>query len=142
MANLKDGTDMLAIQAIAAGTGDKTNALQQVALALLVDKLQKEAKAEKDQIYAKEHQRDLIVAECKAEADRIAEVQRSCSHKKQNGMANLNGQRDHQNKLHLVCSRCGKEFTDNNLSPDLSANMDWANVGGILPSNMILAQPE
>jgi uncharacterized metal-binding protein YceD (DUF177 family) len=50
--------------------------------------------------------------------------QNHCQHLKENGRTNLAGQRDHQRVIHLVCQRCGKEFTgqvDYHLMPKAEA---------------------
>lgn len=71
----------------------------------------------------------------KSEIDAIDNKRRmeqsACSHKKPNGYAALDGQRDSNNRLHLICNFCNAEFDGiEAIPPDLRRTINSERIGG------------
>lgn len=75
--------------------------------------------------------RDAGIETIKMQMRQAEQNQASCGHLKENGRSNLAGQKDHSGILHLLCQRCQKTFTGNQVPPHLQPMME--HVGG--PNN-------
>lgn len=78
--------------------------------ALLLKKMLKEEQAEEESAHQREVGRQQMLKQiAQAEAEKEAE-RANCSHRKPDGRSCIGGQRDSNQKLHLICLYCQKEF--------------------------------
>ena len=121
-----------AVVALASANTGTTNPLMEQLLALMAQKMAREEKSIQEQEETERNARKMNAKALQEQRDREIASQAVCSHLTEKGdRASISGQRGHNGKYILLCSRCSKLWTDVAEIPPHLNNLirrDW--IGG------------